>query len=360
MDRRQSDEERFWQAVRIRDAGQDGRFWYGVARTGIYCRPSCPAPRPQRAQVRFYRTADAAERDGLRACARCTPSVAAAATGDREAARIAAVCRYIDTHAGQKLPLAALAQRAGLSAFHFQRRFKAVVGLSPRDYAEACRLKLLREELRTAPSLSAAIYGAGYGSASRVYEKTDAQLGMTPAKYRSGGQGLDLSYAAGATPLGKVMIAASDRGICFLQFGDSEQLLLGALRAEFPAARLAPMAPAQTTLFEDWMQRLGEHLAGRRPQLALPLDTLGTAFQREVWKYLQTIPYGQTRSYAEVAQAIGRPDAARAVARACATNAVALLIPCHRVIRGDGALSGYRWGLDRKRALLDSERASRP
>lgn len=345
-----------WQAVQTRDAAMDGRFFYGVMTTGVYCRPSCASRQPLRRNLRFYRDAASAERDGLRPCKRCKPRDPAAGA---EAARIAEVCRYIETHVDAKLSLAALAQRAHLSPFHFQRRFKAIVGLSPREYADACRLKTLRRELRAAPSLSDAIYGAGYGSGSRVYERIDTRLGMTPAEYRAGGQGVAISYACGQTPLGQILIGASDRGICFLQFGDDDASLIAALRSEYPQARIAAMAPARAPQFHDWMQRLGEHLAGRRPQLELPLHTRGTAFQLEVWKYLQTIPYGEVRSYSEVAAAIGKPSAVRAVASACARNHVALLVPCHRVIRGDGALSGYRWGLERKRVLIDQERATR-
>lgn len=356
MDASKLDEDRCWQALQQHDATFDGRFYYGVVTTGIYCRPSCVARTPLRKNVRFYRDAEAAERDGLRACKRCQPQQAAATN---EAARIAEVCRYIETHAEAQLPLAELAQRVHLSPFHFQRRFKAIVGLSPKAYAEACRLKNLRRELRTSASVSDAIYGVGYGSGSRVYEKIDTRLGMTPAEYRAGGQGVMISYAVGTTALGMILIAATDRGICFLQFGDDDASLLATLRTEYPAARIDAMPAAQDAPFRDWMQRLGEHLAGRRPQLDLPLHTRGTAFQLEVWKYLQTIPYGEVRSYAEVATAIGKPKAMRAVARACASNHVALLVPCHRVIRGDGALSGYRWGLERKRVLIDQERTHR-
>ncbi|WP_028081994.1 bifunctional DNA-binding transcriptional regulator/O6-methylguanine-DNA methyltransferase Ada [Solimonas soli] len=356
MNQSTNQDEQRWQAVQARDATQDGRFWYGVRSTGVYCKPSCASRQPLRRNVRFYDSAEAAERDGLRPCKRCKPRDAA---GDGEAARIAAVCRHIETHAGEKLPLAELARRAALSPFHFQRRFKAIVGLSPKEYAQACRLKTLRRELRAAASVSDAIYGAGYGSGSRVYENIDSRLGMTPAEYRAGGEGVAISYASGRTPLGLVMIGATDRGICFLQFGDDEAALLDTLRAEYPAARPSAMPPAQQATFDEWMRRLGEHLEGRRPNLDLPLDTRGTAFQLEVWKYLQTIPYGELRSYTEVAAAIGRPAAVRAVARACATNTIALLIPCHRVIRGDGSLSGYRWGLARKRVLIDRERAHR-
>lgn len=356
MERQTISEQQMWEAVQRRDVTLDGRFFYGVMTTGIYCRPSCNSRQPLRKNVRFYREADAAERDGLRPCKRCKPE-GRAAHGD--ATRIAEICLYIEAHASEKLPLAELARRANLSPFHFQRRFQAIVGVSPKEYAEACRLKTLRLELRTAPSVSDAIYGAGYGSVSRVYEKIDTRLGMTPAEYRAGGQGVRISYAVGETPLGVILIGATDRGICFLQFGDDEAILQSALRSEYPAARVDAMAATQAAQFRAWMQLLAEHLAGRRPQLELPLHTRGTAFQLEVWKYLQTIPYGEVRSYAEVAAAIGKPTAVRAVARACASNHVALLVPCHRVIRGDGSLSGYRWGLERKRVLIDQERAHR-
>ncbi|MFT4047351.1 MAG: bifunctional DNA-binding transcriptional regulator/O6-methylguanine-DNA methyltransferase Ada [Solimonas sp.] len=353
MNKSTNEDELRWQAVQARDAAQDGCFWYGVLTTGVYCRPSCASRLPLRKNVRFYDDPALAEREGLRACKRCKPLAA----HDDVAQRIADVCRYIEAYADGKLPLADLAARAHLSPFHFQRRFKAIVGVSPREYAEACRLKTLRRELRAAPTVSDAIYGAGYGSGSRVYEKIDTRLGMTPAEYRAGGEGVAISYASGGTPLGLVMIGATDRGICFLQFGDDEASLLTSLREEYPAARFAPMPATHAAQFDEWMQRLGAHLAGRQPQLELPIHTRGTAFQLEVWKYLQTIPYGEVRSYKEVAEALGKPNAVRAVARACATNNVALLIPCHRVIRGDGALAGYRWGLARKRVLIDQERA---
>lgn len=248
MDARTLDEAACWRAVQQHDAGADGRFFYGVMTTGVYCRPSCASRLPLRKNVRFYCDAAAAERDGLRPCKRCKPRGAAP---NDEALRIAEVCRHIEAHAGDKLPLAELAQRAHLSPFHFQRRFKAIVGLSPKAYAEACRLKTLRRELRTAPTVSDAIYGAGYGSGSRVYEKIDTRLGMTPAEYRAGGQGVMISYAVGTTTLGMILIGATDRGICFLQFGDDETALLAALRNEYPAARIDAMASAQAAQFRE-------------------------------------------------------------------------------------------------------------
>jgi len=261
--------------------------------------------------------------------------------------RIRKVCDYIRAHSEENLRLDSLAERASLSRFHFQRSFKAVVGLTPRQFVEASRLEKLKghlrerpSRLRARPSVTDAIYDAGFGSSSRVYERVDTRLGMTPAQYREGGKDVAISYVSVDSVLGRMMIGATDRGLCFVQFAECDEDLLALLRAEYPAARL-----------------LREHLAGQQPRLDLPLDLRATAFQMKVWRYLQSIPYGSVQSYSEVAAAVGRPQAARAVARACAANRVALVIPCHRVIRGTGELGGYRWGLDRKRALIDQERA---
>jgi AraC family transcriptional regulator, regulatory protein of adaptative response / methylated-DNA-[protein]-cysteine methyltransferase len=260
------------------------------------------------------------------------------------------------TVAAGRLDLAALAARAGLSRFHLQRRFKAVIGVTPREYGEACRMRRLKSELRQSQDVTEAVYAAGFGSSSRVYERADTRLGMTPNQYRRGGEGMAISYASAPTPVGLMMLAATDRGLCFLQFGESEQALAAALHGEYPAAQIAPMSAARGAEFREWMEALRQHLDGQRPQMDLPLDIRATAFQMRVWNYLQGIPYGQVRSYAQVAAGIGSPTAARAVARACASNTVALAIPCHRVIRGSGELGGYRWGLERKQALLSRER----
>lgn len=269
------------------------------------------------------------------------------------------ICEYIKSHADEPLPLATLALRAGLSPFHFQRQFKSAVGLTPRQFAEACRLELLRASLRDQPSVTDAIYQAGFGSGSRVYEKSDTRLGMTPSTYRAGGRGVAISYAAVECPLGRMMIGATDRGLCFVQFADQDEQLLAMLRREYPAARLEPMADPPPADFTAWIAGLQQHLRGCASGLELPLDLRATAFQMKVWRYLQAIPPGEVQSYGEVAQAIGQPSAARAVARACAMNRVALAIPCHRVIRGSGELGGYRWGLERKRTLIDQERRAR-
>lgn len=349
--------EQCWNAVQARDRQQDGRFFFGVVTTGVYCRPSCPSRHALQRNVRFYETPEEAERDGLRPCLRCHPLET---SGGAEARQIRELCRYIEEHAlsedGGRLDLAQLAARAGLSRFHLQRRFKAVVGVTPREYGEACRMRRLKNELRQSTDVTQAVYAAGFGSSSRVYERADTRLGMTPNQYRRGGEGMALSYAVTPTAVGLMMLAATDRGLCFVQFGESEEALRAALHGEYPAAQIAPMGEGRSAEFGEWMEALREHLEGLRPRLDLPLDIRATAFQMRVWIYLQGIPYGQVRSYAEVAAGIGRPTATRAVARACASNTVALVIPCHRVIRGSGELGGYRWGLERKQALLGRER----
>jgi len=271
------------------------------------------------------------------------------------AATVHALMREIEADPTRPLRLADLARRSGYSAAHLQRNFTAIAGSSPKAFQVAARMRLLKKGLRSPANVTAAIQEAGFGSTSRLYEKADAELGMTPTEYRRGGAGLTIGWATGETPLGRVLIGATSRGICALAFGASDAALARDLAAEFPAATLQPMPTTSRAEFARWMAALNGYLAGKLPQLELPLDVQGTAFQLLVWRYLRTVPRGQTRSYAEVAREIGRPDAARAVARACAGNRVAIAIPCHRVVRGDGALSGYRWGVQRKRALLDAE-----
>jgi AraC family transcriptional regulator of adaptative response/methylated-DNA-[protein]-cysteine methyltransferase len=356
------DESLCWDAVLRRDSAQDGEFFFGVLTTGVYCRPSCAARRPLRENVRFYREASEAERDGLRPCLRCRPL--ASVNRDPNAERIRKICRYIEAHISDidsgSLSLEQLATRAELSRFHFLRSFQAVVGVTPKQYVEACRVRQLKTELRKssdnrAGHVTAAIYDAGFGSSSRVYERADTHLGMTPKQYRDGGANLIITYTMTESAAGKLMIGATDRGICFVQFGENREDLLRALEAEYPAALLESMRDPAPAVFRQWMIALSAHLAGRQPHLDLPLDIRATAFQMRVWNYLQSIPYGETRSYSEVAGAIGRPKATRAVANACARNTVAILIPCHRVIRGTGDLGGYRWGVERKRSILETE-----
>jgi AraC family transcriptional regulator, regulatory protein of adaptative response / methylated-DNA-[protein]-cysteine methyltransferase len=338
-----------WNAILARDGSFDGRFFFGVVTTGVYCRPSCPSRHPLRRNVRFFRVSAEAEQAGLRPCLRCRP------LSDPTAA-IKDLCRFIEDHCHEPLSLATLAGRAGLSRFHLQRTFKAAVGLSPKQYLEAHRVGKLKKELRQAKDVTAAVYEAGFGSGSRVYERANSRLGMTPKQYRQGGGGVTIDHALIESPLGLAMMGATDRGICSIQFGESEEQLIEALRREYPAATLQPVAHPAPAAFEQWKKVLTAHLAGRSPVLDLPLDIQATVFQMRVWDYLRTIPYGNVQSYREVAAGIGSPSAVRAVARACAANRIALAIPCHRVVRGDGKPGGYRWGLNRKQALLDRER----
>jgi AraC family transcriptional regulator of adaptative response/methylated-DNA-[protein]-cysteine methyltransferase len=346
-------QDQCWQALERKDRSFDGHFYFGVVTTGVYCRPSCPSRRPLRRNVRFYTTPAEAERAGLRPCKRCRPLED---QQDTVAERIRELCRTIEAQPEVVLDLAELAARTGLSRFHVQRSFKAVTGLTPKQYVEACRLRRLKSGLRKSKHVTEAVYAAGFGSSSRVYERADTRLGMTPNQYRRGGRGVKMTHVTVESPLGPMMLAATDRGICFVQFGESEAELLAALRREYYAAEITAMPAERPREFGLWIDALMRHLEGNQPRLELPLDIRATAFQMRVWTYLQSIPYGQVQSYREVAEGIGRPSAARAVAQACASNTVALAIPCHRVIRGSGELGGYRWGLARKRTLIDLER----
>ena len=350
------DEKRRWDAVIRRDPSQDGEFYFGVSTTGVYCRPSCPSRHPSRKNVRFFSSAGDAEKAGFRACRRCKPQAAIAV--DATSNRIREVCDYIEAQGGASLNLSELAKRANLSPFHFQRRFKAIVGVSPKQYANAIRLRNLRAHLKSAKDVTTAVYDAGYGSSSRVYEQADTRLGMTPRQYRSGGRDVKITYATIHSPVGLMMVGATDRGLCFVQFGATAAELLQMLQREYPQAEIGPMREPRHPEFEKWVDALNRHLSGGQPLTDLPLDILHTAFQMRVWNYLQTIPYGEVRSYGEVAAGIAEPGAARAVARACASNVVAIAIPCHRVIRSTGELGGYKWGLDRKRTLIDMERSA--
>ena len=279
--------------------------------------------------------------------------------------QIQQVCDFIQAHASEKHSLASLAAKTGLSPYHFHRTFKSQLGVTPMQFAESCRLRALKSALRGGTSVTDAVYEAGFGSSSRVYERSDRDLGMTPAQYRSRGEGIAISYAMAALKLGRqpgrMLLGATDRGLCFLQFADSDAELLALLHAEYPRARIEKMPAPYSPEFQQWMRALQDYLAGRAASADLPLDDLpldlrATAFQTQVWNYLRTIPSGAVCSYADVARGIGKPAAVRAVARSCGTNPIALVIPCHRVIRGDGGLGGYRWGIERKQALLDLER----
>ncbi len=290
---------------------------------------------------------------------RSKPRVSRDQQSDATTRKIQDLCRHIEAHPDDRHDLAELAARTGLSRFHLQRSFKAAVGVTPKQFAEACRLRQLKQNLKSSKDVTEAVYETGYGSSSRVYERAGARLGMTPRQYRRGGEGVSITYATADSVAGLMMIGATARGLCFLQFGESEDDLLAALQREYPAATVEPMSKPHPPEFDQWMAALSRHLAGTQPRLDLPLDLHGTAFQMRVWNYLQSIPYGEVQSYGEVAAGIGKPSAVRAVANACATNRVAVAIPCHRVIRGSGELGGYRWGLARKRALIDLERAAK-
>ncbi len=338
-----------WLAVVTRDAAHDGKFVFAVSTTGIYCRPSCPARRPRRTSVQFFSRPDEAEKAGFRACLRCRPR---AISGNPQSDFAKAVCRYIEEHLDELITLASLGKVFRQSPFHLQRRFKAALGITPRQYADSCRLRLLKRNLQAGDNVTRAMYDAGYGSSSRLYEKTASQLGMTPDRYRRGAIAATVRYALADSPLGRMLIAATDRGVCAIQFGRSEAELIEGLRREFPFA----VRKADESGLQSWVETVLARMTGRTLDSALPLDIRATAFQRRVWTYLQSIPFGATRSYAQVAKAIGQPTACRAVARACATNPVAVAIPCHRVVREDGSSSGYRWGMERKKALLEMER----
>jgi len=339
-------DEKYWNAVVARDSAHDGEFVFAVSTTGVYCRPSCPARRPRRQNVTFFSHPEQAEKAGFRACLRCRPR---ALSGNPQSDLAKEICRYIEQHLDEPITLELLGRVFRQSPFHLQRRFKAALGITPREYADSCRLRLLKRNLQAGDNVTRAMYDAGYGSSSRLYERTDSQLGMTPAAYRKGGAGMQIRYSIAQSALGKLLVAVTERGICSVQFGDSEEELKAGLLKEFGAAGISQEPPSEAIC------ALLRHLSGSPPVTKLPLDIRATAFQRRVWEHLQSIPYGQTESYAEVAQAIGHPKATRAVARACASNPVAIAIPCHRVIRGDGSLGGYRWGIDRKKALLESE-----
>lgn len=344
-----SSQSDWWQAVQARDASQDGKFVFAVSSTGVYCRPSCPSRRPRRENVAFFRQPAEAEKAGYRACLRCRPKSA----GNSQAATVKAICRYIEQHLDEPLTLARLSGEFHQSPFHLQRTFKAVLGITPRAYADSCRMNQLKSHLRAGHSVTRALYDAGYSSSSRLYEKTASQLGMTPDKYRRGAIAAQIRYTFTDSSLGRMLIAATNKGICAVQFADSDAELEEGLKREFPFA----IRRRDDDGLRDWKDHLLGQMRGQLFNSALPLDIQATAFQRKVWSYLQSIPFGETRSYAAVAKAIGRPSASRAVARACATNPVAVAIPCHRVVRQDGEMSGYRWGLDRKKTLLEMERA---
>jgi AraC family transcriptional regulator of adaptative response/methylated-DNA-[protein]-cysteine methyltransferase len=346
-----------WESVLQRDPSADDRFLYGVTTTHIYCRPSCPSRRPKRGNVAFFSSARAAEEAGFRACRRCSPNREKSSNRAIERAR-----DYIDTHitgfSDERITLELLGEESGLSPHHLQRKFKAELGLTPAQYIRARKRERLKGELRRGETVSRATYGAGYGSSSGVYGGTDARLGMTPATYRRGGAGEHIDYVIAKTSLGTLLVAATERGVCAVTLGDDAKSLESALELEYPAAtRTRLTAPASS--LGVWVSEIVAAVEGERPQSDVPIDVQASAFQWKVWRELQKIPFGETRSYGEIASAIGSPKAVRAVANACANNRVAVVVPCHRVIRLDGGPGGYRWGLERKKRLLEQERATR-
>ena len=343
-------EEQLWQAVLHRDRASNGKFVYGVRSTGIYCKPACASRRPNRRQVVFFESGGAARQAGFRACHRCKPDNSSAV--DPRTEIIQRACQLLDAHADEgRVTLSALGSALGVSPYHLQRTFKQIMGVTPRQYVDNLRMERFKGHVKSGDGVTEALYNAGYGSSSRLYEKAPQQLGMTPASYRRGGPGLVIQYTIVACGLGRLLVAGTNRGVCAIRLGDSDEELESSLREEFSAAEIFRHDAA----LRAWSENVVQHLEGREPKLTLPLDIRATAFQMRVWRELQAIPYGSTRSYGEIATAIGQPSATRAVARACATNPVAVVIPCHRVVRGDRSLGGYRWGIDRKRRLLEQE-----
>jgi len=338
-----------WKSLADRDSSADGAFFYGVTSTGIYCRPSCPSRRPRADRVRFFDNSIEARQGGFRPCKRCRPDTVGLAQPGVEAVRRASA--FLATHADQQVTLTQLGRIAALSPHHLQRRFKAIVGLSPREYQAAVRAGKLRSSLRGGRDVTTAIYEAGYGSPSRVYEAAPTGKGMSPSRYRLGGAGMLIGYSTVSSPLGLLLVATTVDGVCSVKLGDSETALVRDLHREYPAADIRTNQQART----DWVKAILRHLRGEAPSLELPIDVQATAFQWKVWRALQRIPYGETRAYAEVARAIGQPKAVRAVARACATNPVCLVVPCHRVVPSAGGTGGYRWGAERKAKILKAE-----
>jgi AraC family transcriptional regulator of adaptative response/methylated-DNA-[protein]-cysteine methyltransferase len=341
---------RYWRATLARDSRADGTFVLAVRSTRIYCRPSCPARRPLRRNVTFFRTREEAEKHGYRPCLRCRPNEISATV-----ALVQRAARDLSKSSEEGTSFGVLARTLGTTPGTLRRAFLRVTGLKPRELAEALRLKRFKALIREGRNITDALYETGYGSSSRVYERSNSQLGMTPATYRKGGEGMKLGYTVAKSPLGKVLVAATERGVSAVYLGDTESKLLAELREEYPRAEIG----SATDSFHRWVREIVQRIEGCQPHFELPLDLQATAFQRRVWKELQRIPRGRTRTYSQVARSLGQPKAVRAVARACATNPVSVVVPCHRVIREDGALAGYRWGLSRKEKLLAQERAAK-
>lgn len=345
-------EDQRWQAVLARDSASDGQFVFAVSSTGVYCRPSCPSRRPQKKNVQFFTHPHEAENAGYRACLRCRPK---APYGNPRQEFVKSVCRYIEQHLDEPITLGRLAKEFSQSPFHLQRTFKAALGISPKQYADSCRMRGFRLKLKSGQSVTRAMHEAGYSSTSRLYERTASELGMEPSKYRRGAIAAVIRYTCADSPLGRMLIATTEKGVCTIQFADTDEELEQGLKQEFPFANRRRDDKTLASTVEVLMR----HMRGLKTTPALPLDIQATAFQRQVWSYLQTIRFGETRTYSDVAKGIKRPSAVRAVARACATNPVAVAIPCHRVVRSNGDMGGYRWGFRRKKTLLEMESVSK-
>ena len=342
---------KMWEAVRTRDSSADGRFVYAVSSTGIYCRPTCPSRRPAPHRVAFFTGAVEAEAAGFRACKRCLPDQETPRTG-----LVRRVCRYIQEQSERSGPvptLAELGRAFGSSPSHLQRVFKEATGVTPRQYASAWRLDRFKANIKDGQDISTALYEAGFGSPSRLYETSEEQMGMSPGAYRKGGKGMNIYHTVVDCPMGRLLVAATDKGVCSVKLGSSGQALEQHLLAEFPSANHQPDGGHLAI----WAAEILSYLDGEKTGLDLPLDIQATAFQQQVWRMLRTIPYGETRTYQQVAQTLGKEKSSRAVGTACGANPVALVIPCHRVLRKDGGLGGYSWGLERKKSLLEMEQA---
>lgn len=341
--------EVYWRAVTANDARFDGAFFLGVKTTGIYCRPSCRARIPKRENVAFFDSCEAAEKSGLRACLRCKPKEIASV--DPQITKIMKACELLESE--DLYSLEKLAVELNLSPYHLQRSFKEIIGVSPKKYSEAKRMEKFKSGLREGEEVVTAMYDAGFSSSSRLYEKASENLGMTPAAYKKGGQGMKINYAISECELGRILVARTIKGLCSVAFADDDKMLEENLNKEYPNAEIVKDA----AVLKDFVDEILKHLAGKKKRLDLPLDIQATAFQMQVWELLRKIPYGETVSYSQIAEKLGDKKKVRAVAQACASNRVAVVIPCHRVIGSSGKLSGYRWGVERKEKLLNTEAA---
>ena len=336
------------------DKSYDGQFFYGVITTGIFCKPSCSSRTPKTENLRFFVSNEQAMVAGFRPCKRCRPT-----ENNPRIEKLIKVARHIEEHAQDRLTLATLAEIAGLSSSRLQRTFKQAFSVSPKAYQDNIRMKRFKKSLKDGDSVTDSIFASGFGSISRVYGESTRNIGMSPKAYRAGGAGELISYACRDSALGLILMAATDKGVCFVQFGETEKLLIAKLTEEFPNAQIVASSAKDTPELDSWIQALDQHISQGTPRPEIPLDIRGTAFQIKVWQFLLSLQDGDVLSYSEVAESIDKPKAVRAVASACARNRIGILIPCHRVLRADGSLGGYRWGLERKRTLLDMERHRR-